>query len=167
MTLSGANTFDAGITLNEGTLDFASLTAAGTGHVSFNTGNQTLIIENAALAARAFTNEIHNFGIGDAIELSGLRFVRGHTKVTFNETTDLLRITNGKVSDKLILVDPETNFFKVQNHGGHVKVVITTARPQHDHHAKVADHHDSGDDFGRDFQLDSHHAFSTGADFIF
>lgn len=168
LKLSGANTFDAGITLNEGTLDFASLTAAGTGHVNFDIGAQTLIIEKSALAAKTFANEIHDFGIGDAIELSGLKFVKGETKVTYNALTDLLTVKSGKVIDKLTLVDPDTNFFKIVNDGGHVNVIITAtaARHHHRHNAKVADHDDGGVDFWRG-QFDGHHSHElAGFDFI-
>jgi len=170
LKLSGNNTFDGGITLDDGTLDFASLTAAGTGDVSFDAGAQTLTIENSALAAKTFANEIHDFGIGDAIELSGLKFVKGETKITYNAGTGLLSVKSGNVVDKLTLIDTETDFFRIQNDGGHVKVIITAtaARPHHRAHAKVADHQDDVVSFGRGdvFYLDGHHQSSGWLDFI-
>jgi fibronectin-binding autotransporter adhesin len=42
LTLSGANTYTAGTTIQSGTLDIGTNTSLGTGAVTFNTGNSTL-----------------------------------------------------------------------------------------------------------------------------
>lgn len=165
LKLSGNNTFDAGITLQEGTLDFASLKAAGNGDVTFLAGAQNLTIEKAALSGGTFANHIYDFGIGDTIELVNLKFVKGATKITYNATTDLLTVKSGKVVDKTTLANPETNFFKIVKDGNHVDIVITAtqARPHHNNHSKVVDHDDRGHDFhldGRGGLADHHDLFS-------
>ena len=85
MALAAANTFAGGTQLNGGTLDLAARGAAGSGVIAFGSGAQTLRIEKAALSHHKLANEIDAFGIGDFIELPGLKFVKG-AKATYKAT---------------------------------------------------------------------------------
>ena len=102
------NTYSGGTSIVSGTFDVAALGAAGTGSIDFDTssnGKQVLKIENAALSNHTFSSNIANhFGIGDTIDLAGLKFVT-HAKATLNGTT--LTVKSGHVTDTLTLLNSD------------------------------------------------------------
>lgn len=103
LTLSHAgNTYATGTVLTQGTLDVAAQGAAGPEAIYFEAGRQTLKIENQALSAHAFGNVISQFGAGDVIDLTGLKFVQA--KATYDGLH--LTVHSGKVTDTLTLNDP-------------------------------------------------------------
>ncbi len=72
LTLSAANTFTGGVTIENGTLDLAAHGAAGTGAILFSPA------DHAALefsAANAPGNEIDNFGTRDQIVIDGFNAI--------------------------------------------------------------------------------------------
>ena len=135
-TSDGAVKIDAGATL-----DLAARGAAGSGVITFGSGAQTLRIEKAALSHHKFGNEIDAFGIGDFIELPGLKFVKG-AKATYKARSDVLKVTSGKETDKFTLVDPESTKFKVVKDGKGSEIQLVAKKgaaelasdPQSDHH---------------------------------
>jgi autotransporter-associated beta strand protein len=142
------NTYSGGTLLEHGRLDLAALGAVGTGAVDF-VGLATLKIENSALSSHAFGNTVADFGVGDKIDLSGLKFVT-HAKATLNGTT--LTVKSGHVTDTLTLVFPETGTFKAKDDGhGGTKVVLVPPPAKPVANAATADKHHS----------DAHHAGHT------
>ena len=77
LTLSDANSYSGGTSLDGGTLDLAALGAAGTNAITFATGIDTLKIEAAALSDHTFGNTINSLSFGDVIDLLGLPFGTG------------------------------------------------------------------------------------------
>jgi len=113
------NTYSGGTTLVRGTLDLAAIGAAGTDAISFAAGKQILRIENGALSAHHFGNEIDFFGRHDVLDLSGLRFHAGAT-AKYHPLNDTLRVHSGHVTDILTLDSPQGMHFATSNdgHGG-------------------------------------------------
>lgn len=147
LTLSHAgNTYSGGTLLDGGALNVTQVGAAGIFAIGFGTGNQTLKIQNTALSSHNFANLITNLGIGDAIDLAGLKFAAG-AKATLSFNT--LSVKSGHVTDTLSLLgsDP-TGTFKVKNdgHGGSKVVLVASngakpgmmAKQQAEHHLERA-----------------------------
>jgi autotransporter-associated beta strand protein len=124
------NTYSFGTVLSAGTLDIAAQGASGTApSIDFDTlstAKQILMIDNAALANHAFGPAIASFGIGDVIDLRGLKFT-AHAKATFNGT-DTLTVKSGHVTDTLTLQNPDVGIFKAKDDGhGGTKVILKAA----------------------------------------
>ncbi len=119
LTLSHANAYSGGTTLDRGTLDVAALGAAGTGAIIFSPGHETLEIDNAAFSNNHFANTIVGFGENDVIDLTGLHFGSG-ASASYNSVTNTLRVSSNGVTDTLTLVAPAGTQFKVvsDGHGG-------------------------------------------------
>jgi autotransporter-associated beta strand protein len=142
LTLSHANnTYANGTVLTQGTLDIAAKGAAGLGSIYFDAGKQTLKIENKALSAHAFGNDISFVGAGDVIDLAGLKFVK-HAKATYDSISGHLTVHSGKVTDTLTLINPDFFTFKVvdDRHGG-TKIIERAPGAKAD--ALAATQHDS------------------------
>jgi len=132
LTLSHANnSYSFGTVLSAGTLDIAVQGASGNAPTidfdTLSTAKQTLKIENAAfspLLLHAFGPGISGFGIGDVIDLPGLKFTK-HAKASF-DGVNTLAVKSGHVTDTLTLQNPDMGIFKVKNDGhGGTKVVLT------------------------------------------
>ena len=110
--------------------DWRPLGAAGPGAISF-AGRATLKIENAALSAHHFGNQIDFFGKHDALDLTGLHFHAGAT-ATYHKATHRLTVHSGHVTDTLTLFFPAGTHFTVANDGhGGSKVTDPPATPAH------------------------------------
>jgi len=136
--------------IKAGALNLTKVGAAGTGEIDFDTGKQTLKIAKGALSNKEFTTDIDNFGFGDVIDLTGLKFVKG-AKAIYDDLTDTLTVKSGKVTNKLTLIDPEGTSFKAvdDKHGG-TKVVLkatssTAVASNSDAHDSPSFHLDSLD----------------------
>jgi autotransporter-associated beta strand protein len=120
LTLSDAgNTYSGGTILEAGKLDIAAVGAAGPRAITF-AGRATLAIENAALAAHVFGNDINSFARHDFLDLAGLKFHAGAT-ATYHTATDRLVVHSGHVAaDTLTLVSPHGHHFGTASdgHGG-------------------------------------------------
>jgi hypothetical protein len=119
VVLSATNTYTGGTTLEAGTLEVAALGAAGSGAVTFASGDTAaLAVDNAALSANALANTIAGFVAGDTIDLTGLGYVSGQTTATLSGTT--LTVTNGTTTDTLSLsgVPSGTRFLTAADAGG-------------------------------------------------
>jgi autotransporter-associated beta strand protein len=124
LTLSDANSYSGGTSLDGGTLDLAALGAAGTKTITFAKGSEILKIENAALSADTFSNSINSFGVGDVIDLPGLAFATGAT-ASFNNRTHKLAVTSNGVTDTLTLTNPEfTKFVAISDGGGGTEIEL-------------------------------------------
>jgi autotransporter-associated beta strand protein len=123
--LAGNNSYSGGTTLVAGTLDLAAAHAAGSGAIAFGLGEQTLRLENAALAGNAFDNTIKSFDVGDVIDLPGLAFAAGAT-ATYDSSTASLMVASSGVSDTLKIVDPTEAIFVAEADGtGGTQVILT------------------------------------------
>ena len=133
LTLAHAdNSFTGGILLSKGTLVLAAKGAAGAEGVIFQDFSQTLKITNKALPAHHFAAPIVNMNIGDALDLTGLKFVKG-AKATFNFFNETLKVKSGATTVTLDDFRPLAFNFKVVNDGhGGTKVLVVAA------HAKSA-----------------------------
>ncbi|MFG5117285.1 Ig-like domain-containing protein [Methylorubrum sp. POS3] len=104
LTLSGANSFAGGLALNAGTLDVAASGAAGTGAITFGSGAQALVIEQAALAQTGgtydFANHLKGFGLGDTVRLIG---VGNETSVAYDGSSGTLTLTGEAGSEAVTL----------------------------------------------------------------
>ncbi|GJE25497.1 Hint domain-containing protein [Methylobacterium organophilum] len=93
LTLSGANSYSGGTTIQSGNLTLAAAGAAGTGAIAFPTltGEATARLTLTAAAqpnAVTFANTIANFGTGSELDLAGLTDAR----VSFNASSSLLTV---------------------------------------------------------------------------
>lgn len=132
MTLShkGGNSYTGGTVLEGGTLNVASHGAVGNNEITFTDGVQTLKLANAALTGHQFSNFIDEFGVGDRIDFSGLRFVT-HAKASFDSGTDILSVKSGNVTDKLTMTDLASLNFQVKNDGhGGTELILQPASPE-------------------------------------
>jgi autotransporter-associated beta strand protein len=119
LRLSGDDNYlSGGMVLKAGTLDLASVDAAGSGAITF-AGAAHLKLEDAALAGNVFDNPIHGFGRGDIIDLAGLHFHPG-ARVTYHPHTHQLAVHSGTATDVLTLVAPHGTHFTStgDGHGG-------------------------------------------------
>ena len=134
-TLTGTTTATTSWTLKEGTLDVATLGAAGTGAITFAQGSETLKIENAALANHNFGNAIVDFNKSDVIDLTGFAFAPG-TTASYNARTGILTVTTHNVADTLTdgvtdtltLVHPAGHSFEAVNDGNGGTAILLGAR---------------------------------------
>src|SRR5262249_44402214 len=115
-TLTGTTTAATSWQIQAGTLDVATLGAAGTGAITFGNGSATLDIDNAALSNHSFQNSIANFHQGDVIDLTGLKFAAG-ASVSYSSASNTLKVTSDGVTDTLTLVAPAGTNFKVVRDG--------------------------------------------------
>ena len=102
LNLTGANTFTGGVTLQSGTLELGTTTAAGAGtHALTFAGSATLQIDAGAVTGfsgstlRTFSTPIAGFTAGDRIDLPGLDYAAGAT-ATLSGTT--LSVTSGSTT---------------------------------------------------------------------
>lgn len=120
------NAYTGGTDIQGGTLKIAALGAAGSGTISFDTNNQTLKLAQVAFSAHVFANDIDAMGIGDKIDLSGLKFTpHTHAILTGGTLSATIEVTNGSTHDTLDLSNLEDTVFKVKNdgHGGTLLVL--------------------------------------------
>jgi hypothetical protein len=99
--LGGANTYTGGTSLDGGTLQLASATAAGSGAVTFAAGaNATLLLDALALPSGGTysASPIAGFDFGDTIDFAGLAYANGPTA---NLSGSVLSVTSGGVTDTL------------------------------------------------------------------
>lgn len=89
--LAHSNDYSGGTTLHAGMLELAALDAAGTGAITFETGAQTLRIDQAALDHGHLGNTIEGFAVGDTIDLAGI----GRAKQATLSADNVLTITGG------------------------------------------------------------------------
>jgi hypothetical protein len=94
----GANTFTGGVTIDSGTVDLSSSTAAGTGAITFAPGASAALTIDAGVDP---TNTIKGFASGDTINLTG--YNAATTTTDFDSTTDVLTVTDGTHTDTLRL----------------------------------------------------------------
>jgi autotransporter-associated beta strand protein len=113
LTLGHVNAYSGGTLLDGGTIDLAVLGAAGPGSITFGAGGgETLQIANAALSVvtprlNNFGNTIQSLGANDIIDLDGLVFAK-HASVSYDATTDLLKVASGGITDTLTLTTTAT-----------------------------------------------------------
>jgi hypothetical protein len=69
---SAADIYSGGTTILSGTLEVATLGAAGTGAITFGSGAKTLQIATAPLGTGIFTTTLDGFTTGDTIDLAGI-----------------------------------------------------------------------------------------------
>src|SRR5262249_47079492 len=123
-----------GTFLIAGTLEVAALGAAGPGVITFETGDQTLRIDDAGLSSRpsqpvggspatsvsggaSFGNPIDSFGFGDVLDLPGLQFVTGAT-ASYDDSSQTLTVTSNGVTDTFTLTNPAgTHFLAIPEPG--------------------------------------------------
>jgi autotransporter-associated beta strand protein len=145
------NTYSGGTILEGGTLDLATLGAAGSGDITFGGGAkhniETLMIENAALLGHVFTtNNIDFFGKHDVLDLSGLHFHAG-ASAKYHPATDILDVRSGHVTDILALLSPHgTHFVAAKDGHGGTKVTldpphVATVVSEVPHHLNGSAHH--------------------------
>ena len=68
LTLTGDNTYSAGTSLNDGTLELGQITSAGTGDITFGDGAQTLRLDTSGKLG----NQLDAFGTGDTVDLQSI-----------------------------------------------------------------------------------------------
>jgi autotransporter-associated beta strand protein len=130
LTLGGAqanNGFSGDIILRDGALVLAKAWAAGTGNIVFDTGAQTLIVNNAALNNGALANHLVSFGAEDRIDLSGVAFTAGAT-ATYNAAKHTLSVKSKGGTGKFILDNPDVMQFAAigDGHGGTAIVALNS-----------------------------------------
>jgi autotransporter-associated beta strand protein len=124
LTLSAANTFTGGVTLESGTLSLQAQGAAGAGVITFYYGDAANLTIGAGDVP---TNLIDGFLPGDTIDLQGIGVA---TSATLG-AGDVLKIKGGSTAISLNL-DPSQTFtgesFKVQSDGagGTLVTAVTT-----------------------------------------
>jgi autotransporter-associated beta strand protein len=111
-------TFTGGTELIGGTLDLAAPHAAGS-QIKFAFPNDTLLIENTALAGHGFETPVTDFAGGEVIDLSGLAFAVG-TQASYNPTLKVLSVTSGGTTVTVPLSLNATGVFVsyFDGHGG-------------------------------------------------
>jgi autotransporter-associated beta strand protein len=124
------NGYSGGTLLESGTLDIAAVGAAGTEGIAFFSGSHAkLKIENSALSSHDFGNILVGFGLGQKIDLAGLKFHK-HAKAIYDDATDILTVKSGHVTDTLHLLGPDPGTFKVTDDGhGGCKIVLVALHP--------------------------------------
>jgi hypothetical protein len=103
LTLSAANTYTGGTTINAGTLSLGTAASAGTDAITFAVGQTATLQINAASAP---TNTVKGFGIGHTIDLAGAGLATNASLGANN----VLTITGGTVSPITLNLDPAQDF---------------------------------------------------------
>lgn len=103
VTFSGASTFTGGVDISAGTFELASLEAAGTGRITFESSSATLKIDLGTQS----TNTIYGFGGGDVVDLAALTYASGGT-ATLGANNTLHVAVDGATYD--LKLDPSQNF---------------------------------------------------------
>ncbi|HXF53258.1 MAG TPA: ELWxxDGT repeat protein [Hyphomicrobiaceae bacterium] len=164
LVLNRANAYTGNTVLSEGTLMLTAKGAAGTGHIDFENGSQALKLAKAAVPKAGkifkFANVIDDFGAGDVISLQGFKFIKGHTTAKYNAKTHVLTVTNGKMTDRLTLIDPEGFKFKVAKDGNGTKIMLKLPAP-----VSAAQAAHVGDDISPDLR-GAHHGMHLWDDFL-
>lgn len=169
LTLDGENSYTGGTVLEQGTVKIGELWGAGTGHITFEDGKQTLQIKNEAMDTASPTdrffdsNTIVSFGASDVIDLLDLKF-KSHAKAVYDSGTGSLTVTSGKFTDTLTLSSPANTAFKVTS-DGHGGSKITVAFPVA-HEKSHADDHVASHDTGSTIDAETLSADHIGPDFI-
>jgi hypothetical protein len=117
VTLDGASTFElSGSVGYNGAINFAAGASA------------TLTLDAAALAnGQTFADAIGGLGAGDVIDLSGLAFA-GNVTPTYDSASGTLSVTEGGVTDMLVLTAPgSTNFALQADKSGGTEIVVCFA----------------------------------------
>ena len=133
LSLTHSNNTYSATTMHTGTLDVDAVGAAGTGTISFTTGDDaTLKLENAALTANNFATTISNFVSGETVDLAGLQYnssnsfsynaTTGQLAVTVNGVTDTLTLSNLPLGSQFVLSDDGTSA-----HGTDIKTLYTNS----------------------------------------
>jgi len=125
-TLTGANTYTGGTTLEAGTLELGNASAAGTGTITFAAGDMATLKLDSGIA---ITNTIAGFATGDTIDLAGLAYsALGGAMLGAN---NLLSVTEGSTTEQIQLatgVSYAGDVFHVASDGnGGVDVTLTAA----------------------------------------
>jgi fibronectin-binding autotransporter adhesin len=103
VTFSGASTFTGGVDISAGTFELASLEAAGTGRITFESSSATLKIDLGTQS----TNTIDGFSSGDVVDLASLTYATGGTATL--GANNVLHVAVGGATYDLKL-DPNQNF---------------------------------------------------------
>lgn len=99
LILTGGNSYSGGTTLTAGTLDIATVGAAGTGAIAFTAGAQTLQLEAAAFNGGLFGNTITGYAAdGDTIDVRGI----GLAIASYNGGTGVLTLTGSSMASVTI-----------------------------------------------------------------
>ncbi len=119
------NSYAGGTTIQSGTLELASLNAAGTGVITF-AGPATLQIDTGP-AGGTLPNAIADVGSTDAIDLRGFAYAAGATATV---SGSVLTVTSGGVSEYLTLSNPgplpATSFVATSDGAGATPGVLIT-----------------------------------------
>ncbi|MBR0697046.1 calcium-binding protein [Bradyrhizobium lablabi] len=125
--LTQSNSYGGGTSLHAGTLELASLGAAGTGAITFEAGAQTLRIDKAALDHGHLANTIEGFAVGDTIDLAGI----GKATHATLSADNVLTITGGNSGSISLQLDSHAyasglNFqLASDGHGGTSVTVVS------------------------------------------
>ena len=122
--LDQANGYLGGTLLSGGALRVSALGAVSTGTVIFGDGGQTLILDDEALIANDFDNDLASFGFGDAVDFSGLAYAAGTTAI-YDETTGLVTVSGRNGTYSFTALDPAETVFTAQSDGdGGTQIVL-------------------------------------------
>lgn len=117
-TLTGSTAAATSWRIDRGTLELASLDAAGTGAIDLSGGVGELAVDNAALLSGHLTNAINGFGKGDRLDVADLAFTAG-ASAAYDAATHLLSVSSGGVIDTFTLIAPLGAKFTVASDGVH------------------------------------------------
>jgi autotransporter-associated beta strand protein len=112
LTLGGANSFTGGLSLDSGTIDLASQSAAGTGEITFESASAELEMESGDITG----DTIQGLAAGDSLD-----FVAVTANATsVNGADQLVLLENGSAVATLQLANGETglNFITLSNAAG-------------------------------------------------
>jgi autotransporter-associated beta strand protein len=123
--IASANTFTGGTLITDGALRLSAVGAVGTGVVSFDdVGGETLILDDEALTANNFANDVVALDFGDAVEFSDLTFSAG-TRVAFDDATGLVTVTAKDGIYSFTAIDAAETVFTAQSDGdGGTEIVL-------------------------------------------
>lgn len=130
LALTGANTFTGGVSLQGGTLELGTTTAAGVNHALTFTGAATLRLDAGALggsgSAHTYGTPIAGFAAGDHIALASLTYAAG-ASAAYNGST--LTVTSGGSQVALTVTGPAASsaFSVVDDGQGHVLIGLVGA----------------------------------------
>ncbi len=127
-SLTGHNSYAGGTDLAGGTLDLAFSDSAGSGPITFEAGDQRLVLEVAA--SPAFTNTLDGFAAGDSIDLAGIGLATAASLGAQNQLT----VTGGSAGPVSLRFDPSQHFstlhFRLADDGaGGTLVTLATDLP--------------------------------------
>ncbi|HTW25886.1 MAG TPA: Hint domain-containing protein, partial [Acetobacteraceae bacterium] len=128
LVLDAANTYSGGSTIHAGsTLELAQQGAAGTGAITFGTGNDALVVDAAALTGGALGNTLAGFATNDAIEL-GVAYTGGGSA---NLTGSTLTVTEGANTTTFTLSGDYTGqyFHLAAANGGNSTAITADGTP--------------------------------------